>query len=423
MSADRHVIETLDDVAVLPERVRLFHIGPPKTGTSNLQATAALNRERLLAAGVRYPGAGLTQRSAIASVLGRSVTFEGSSAEERGNPPQATHWQRLMSEIQADTQNRIWFGHEYAAGADSRQVQHFADDIGSRVHVLVTLRSFTRMLPSVWQQYNKAGNRGAFDPYARKVLSMDAEQRAAAPFHRRHDHAALVRRWADVVGPENMTVVILDPHDHAFAFHAVERLLGLERGFLADAESPSSGLNRGMSTAEIEFLRRINKKLRSENLRWADYEYLLAMGAFERLLTHRRPGATESMLTLLPRDAELAEANAARIVDELQHSGVRLVGDVANLLEPAKVRTDPAMNHTKVTSVPLDLAVEAVMGAVATATGCTAEFEPIERGHLMWPARSRSQLYRLPTKVLLRELARRVVFHLKSPGRLLKRDS
>ncbi len=397
----------LDGVEALPERVRLFHIGPPKTGTSNLQATAAVNRERLLDAGVLYPGSGISQRSAVASMLGRAVTFEHPKGVEVRQPPSPKRWNAMMAEIEADHERRIWFGHEYAAGAAPDQVKQFVDSIGPRIHVLVTLRSFTRMMPSVWQQYNKAGNRASFDPYAKKVLSMDAEARAKAQFHLRHDHGALVRRWADAVGPENMTVVILDPHDHRFAFHAFEHLLGLEEGFLAEARPEHRGVNRSMSMAEIELLRQLNRAIREQDVRWEDYEYLLTVGGYTRMLVHRRPGESEPPLEFTPESAELANQHAERIVGELQQTGVRLIGNVEHLLEPARVRPEGTPPHTEITEVPIDAAVQLVLGTFAAATGLNSEFEPIERGSTSWNFMTRSRIQSLPTEELQRELKRR----------------
>lgn len=407
-SSDSNV---LDGLEALPERVRMFHIGPPKTGTSNLQATAAANRQRLFDAGVLYPGAGVSQRSAVASLLGRAVTFEHPKGAEVREAPSAKRWNAMMEEIEAEENRRIWFGHEYAAGATPEQVRQFVDEIGPRIHVVLTLRSFTRMMPSVWQQYNKAGNRASFDPYAKKVLSMDAEARAHAMFHRRHDHGALVRRWAEAVGTENMTVVILDPHDHAFAFHAFEHLLGLEPGFLADARPEHRGLNRSMSMAEIELLRQLNRAIREQDVRWEDYEYLLTVGGYNRMLAHRRPGPSEAPLDFTPEAAALADAHAARIVGELQETGVRLIGNVEHLLEPARVRPEGTPPHTEITEVPIDAAVQLVLGTFAAATGRNPEFEPIDRSSTSWTFMTRSRIQSLPTEELQRELKRR------NPGR------
>ncbi|MFT4110389.1 hypothetical protein [Propionicimonas sp.] len=350
----------------LPGHARLFHIGPPKTGTTSLQAAAAVSRAALLEHGVRYPGRERSQRTAVAAFLGRAVQY---SADP--NPPAAPRraaWDVMMREVRADPTRRAWFGHEYAASASPEQVAGFAQAIGPGLHVVVTLRSFTTMLPSVWQEYNKAGSTSTFDGFVKRTFRLPEAERAGSKFHIRHDHAALVRRWADVVGVDNLTVVIADRHDHSFLMTAFEDLLDLPRGLLAGAEVPSRAANRGMSTPEIEFVRTLNLRLREEGLPWREYEALMVHGGLSGMLSNRRPGPAEPSLRLTPWAAKQADAYQARIVDGLLASGVRMIGDVENLREPARVRESPAQNHAGQEAVPIDAAVELAVGVIEAAT-------------------------------------------------------
>lgn len=396
----RHAASRPRVVAPLPPAARMFHIGPAKTGTTSLQAAGAASRERLLEHGVLYPGRARSQREAIASFLGRQARYNGAKEDEPGRPPPLKAWTDLVAEIAAYP-GRVWFGHEYAAGASPAQVAGFAGALGDRLHVVITLRSFTRMLPSIWQEYNKAGGTSGFDGYVKRMLAVPVERREEIMFHRRHDHAGLVRRWADVVGIEQVTVVATDQRDHSFVLHAFEDLLALPRDLLAGAEVPSRAANRSMSAPEIELVRRLNGELRHAGLAWQDYERLLVRGGLHRMLSHRRPGPDEPRLRLTPRAAAAAEAYQREIVDGLVSCGVRVVGDLANLLEPAKVRTSPRENHKGTQSVPLDAAVEIAVGIIAAATGHTPDFEPIPQRR----ARGR------------RQHAREVLDHLGSAAR------
>ena len=362
-------------VEPLPEGVRLFHIGPAKTGTTSLQAAAAATRPQLLAHGVLYPGQARSQRDAVAAFLGRSLQYNRARPGEALAAPSLEPWTRMLAEVSAHP-GRAWFGHEYAAGATPAQVAGFAEAIGAGLHVAVTLRSFTRMLPSIWQEYNKAGNTTSFDGFVKRMFAVEPERRAEVKFHIRHDHAALVRRWAEAVGVPNVTVVIADRRDHSFTMNAFEDLLGLPRDLLASAEIPPRASNRTMSAAEIEFVRQVNKRLREVGLPWADYEALMVKGGLSRMLSRRRPAPGEPGLKLSKWAAARAEEYQQEIVEGLRASGVRLVGDLANLQEPARPRTSGLENHLHVESVPLDAAVEAAVGIIAAATGHTPDFEP-----------------------------------------------
>ena len=202
----------LPDDLLLPPRARLFHIGPPKTASTTLQAAAADHREQLLAHGVRYPGPRRSHRHEIAAFVGRPIGWVGAPGS---NPaPAMAKWDALMAEIGADHERRILMGHEYAAGADDAMAARFVEAIGERIHVVITLRDYASMLPSIWQEYNKAGNTGVFDQWLQRVLARPRPQEVVDRVHVRHDQGMLVRRWAAAAGPENVTVVVLDPADH-----------------------------------------------------------------------------------------------------------------------------------------------------------------------------------------------------------------
>lgn len=354
-------------IEALPERVRMFHIGPPKTGTTSVQAAAAAVRSELLEHGVRYPGQGRSQYAAVASFLGRSNQFTRATEAERQRPPSRAAWRKMMAEIEADQVSRIWFGHEFAAAATPAEARAFANQIGPRIHVVVTLRSFTRMLPSIWQETNKSGNTVGFDRFVKKMLTVPEERREDVKFHLRHNQGALVRRWAELIGPENVTVVVADRRDHSFTKHAFEDLLGLPRGLVADATISARQVNRSMSAPEIELARQVNRELRQYGLSWRDYEALMVHGGLFHMLNDRKPAPDEPKLRLSRWGARAAEEFQARSVEVLQSTGVRIIGDVANLLEPAQVRQSELENHRHVQQIPIDAAVKLTVGVVGAA--------------------------------------------------------
>lgn len=367
-------------VETLPERVRLFHIGPPKTGTTSLQNAAAARRAELLQLGVRYPGNDRSQRSAIAAFLGRAMEYGKAKESEKQAPPNPKRWKELLAEINGDQSRRIWFGHEYAAGATRAQAERFAAEIGPRIHVVVTLRSFTRMLPSIWQETNKAGNTESFDRYVKKMLTAPKERHGEIRFHLRHNHGGLVGRWAEIIGPDKVTVVVADRADHSFTKHTFEDLLGLPRDLIAGVRIPDRAVNRTMSAPEIELARRLNKELRRSGLPWYDYDELMVRGGLYRMLNHRKPAPGEPRLRLSKWAAAAAEEFQQASVDALLASGVRIIGDVSNLLEPAQPRVRAEENHVKVEQIPIDVAVEMVLGVVGAASTAKTDLVPTWRG-------------------------------------------
>lgn len=357
----------------LPEHARLLHIGPPKTATTALQSAGAANREELLAHGVRYPGRSINHRGPIAAFLGRRIGWGGPGSDV---PPQRA-WTELMDEIDGEQSRRVWFGHEFAADADAEKAQQLAEAIGPNIHVVITLRGYASMLPSIWQENLKGGNTGTFDDWLASMLA-EPRVRAVAKTHRRHDQGRLVRRWAKAVGAENVTVIVLDKSQPDLLFNAFEELLDLPKGFLSHSAPDGRSANRGMSLPETELIRRINMILRGAGVRWDDYSHLMNFGGVARMLRERTPPAEEPALRLPGWAAEKAGIQAERFVREISGSGVRVVGDLDILTRPVRTREqDASPTHDSLVSVPLDVAVESLTGVISQALGRGSSFEPV----------------------------------------------
>jgi hypothetical protein len=356
---------------LLPEHSRLLHIGPPKTGTTALQAAAAAGRDTLADHGVRYPGTGQNHAMAVAAFLERPLGWNGARGT-RVQPIAA--WNALLREIAAETDRRVWFGHEYAAGADDGQAHRMVAAVGDRTHVVITLRPYADMLPSVWQEYAKAGGTGAFDPWLRQVLDPSRYAEDFRRFHVRHDSGALVERWVAAAGADRVTVVVLDRAQPDRSFRTFERLLGLPGGLLDATGAESRSANRGLTVPEVELFRHLNRVLLDEDVRWDEYARLIVDGAVHRTLGTRVPPPDENRVTLPEWAAGRAEQAAERFAERIAQSGARVVGDLSTLSSRrASTGTAPSASTE---SVPLDLAVAAIAGAIGQATHRGPYFRP-----------------------------------------------
>jgi hypothetical protein len=145
--------------------------------------------------------------------------------------------------------------------------------------VVITLRAFSRMLTSLWQESLKRNaGRSPLESWLRKRQRLGSDDML-------HDPARIVSRWASAVGPQRVTVVALDPRDPAFLFHAFERLLDLPEDLLARGRTEAPG-NRSLTVPEAEFLRRLNVSTREAGLEWRNHETLRGPRVCARA-THR----------------------------------------------------------------------------------------------------------------------------------------
>ncbi len=345
---------------------RLLHIGPHKTGSTAVQGAFHLARERLAGRGVVYPGQGRQPLWPILAVTGQPAL--------RGEPsPKMAYWDRLVRDIQAAGHQHVFLSSEFFAEADDEAVRRIVEDLGgSDVHVVVTLRSLTRILPSQWQQYLQNGYHFPYLEWLDGILSRPP-QTPTPGFWRRHRHDALVARWASVVGVQNLTVVVVDESDPLMLLRTFELMLGLPDGFLALEDGRT---NRSLTVAEAELVRQLNEEFSSRP--WPDRSYarFVRYGAVERMKTARQPAPDEPRITTpawaLARAAEISAEMAENVIA----LGVNIVGDISTLgqsLADMSAR-EPDPRPAK-PLIPVDAAALAVLGACIAggAAGQTTE--------------------------------------------------
>jgi hypothetical protein len=69
---------------------------------------------------------------------------------------------------------------------------------------------------------------------------------------------------------------------------------------------------------------------------------------------------------------DLASAHEQRIAETIRESGVHVVGDLGNLVSPPP--SEPYVNPAKISEIPIDVATQALLGAVGAATGRNNDF-------------------------------------------------
>ena len=303
----------------IPAGSRVLHIGPPKTGTTSLQAAFDGARPELLRQGVRYAGPRRHSRQAVLAATGaRAGTPEEQRAGERD-------WAEIVREIRGAQEPRVLFSSERLAHADADHIRAIVDELGGPlVHVVVTLRSLARILPAQWQQAVQSGHQAPLETWLRRTL--DAPLDDDRSFWHRHAHDRLVARWRDVVGPERVTVVVLDEADRDGLFRTFEGLFALRPGTLQLNRALS---NRSLTFPEAEAVRALNARV-ADRLSRDEHRRLIELGASFRMRS-QEPSPGEPPVRLpgwaTKRIAPISEA----IVDGLRTSGVDVLGDLEML--------------------------------------------------------------------------------------------
>ncbi|WP_369371476.1 hypothetical protein AB1046_22335 [Promicromonospora sp. Populi] len=356
-------------VEPVPAGARLLHIGLPKTGSTALQYAASRLKKRLRKEGVIYPGRGENHHKATSWLAGLKVGYLPDPT------PQEQWWTNLERELDRHESRRALISFEMICTTNLDGARRTVDALGDRgrvpVHVTLVLRNFGTFVPSYWQESLKRGNTESLDTYLRRVLKDPASVEASGAFHRR-DGYGLLERWSAAVGPENITVIVLDKAHPTRLLDTFESMLGLPDGLLRSEPPVGAGANRGMSAAEAALVHRLNEQIIGK---WhaspLEHRNLVHNGVVKRLLASREPAESEGKLRIPGWAAESCVEAGRILADSVRSAGVRVVGDLTELERQVPAAEEEPLTDPDV--VPLDFAVQALLGMFARSTGWTAD--------------------------------------------------
>ena len=316
----------------LPEGSRIVHIGPHKTGTTALQAAFWNNRKAVAKQGVHYASNG---RHAMTAVLAGIEHISPWTIDKR--PPPMWKWERLLNDIRSSNAKRVLLSSEFFADAKPENAARVIQQLDpKRVQVVVTLRPLSRILTSQWQQFVQNQNTFGFDEFLQKTLD-DPHPAKPPVFWRRHRHDDLVKRWAELVGPDHLTVVALSEGDRDMVLRAFEQITGLRAGTL---EPDATIQNRSMTLPEIETIRAFNIAFKEKNLPSLLYMRIMRFGA-TFVMQQREPDPSEPKIELPDWSVAPIRQIATEMMDNIRATGVRVVGDLDDMLYIPKPRIGP----------------------------------------------------------------------------------
>ena len=334
---------------------RLVHIGPHKTGTTSVQSAFHVGRTMLRQHGVHY--AGSTEQPLLAA-----LAVAGGAGMRGARPAQPEDWTELVDEVRDAGDQLVIVSSEFLSYADEAAARRVVTEItGGPVHVVITLRPIYKIAPSQWQQYVQNGFGVPYDTWLDGMFRRPPYDQPTPSFWRRHKQSDLVRRWAGVAGPENLTVVVADESDPGMLLRTFEAFVGLPGGSLVPTKNAA---NRSLTFGEIELVRRINVEW--EKRGWCDEAHarFVRLGAARRMKTGRWPAPEESRLPMPKWALERSAEVGAETVETITSLEVRVVGDISTLAEvPDEVAQDDELTGMPV--LPGEAVALAILGAIA----------------------------------------------------------
>lgn len=343
-------------VTSIPKDGVLLHVGVHKTGTTAIQAALADAREDLTAYNVRYPGKLQAQHRAALALLGRPWGWNNRG----GGVMDREHFDRLAKRTRKAS-GRVVISSEFFCEASYEQAREAVAALGNNgsrpVHVVVTLRNLGKLLPSSWQQYLKYGMTTSYDAWLTDVLAAPGSSKMTPTFWKRQDHGDVITRWAQAVGPENLTVMVLEDVPRNYMFETFARFLGVPPETLTSRMELTS--NRSMTASEAEVLVRLNKKVK-KTMQWTDYVTLVRRGVALGMVEGREPDPSEPKLNTPDWALDAAHQVGIASVNTIRESGVAVLGNLDALI--LRIESPPTQGN--VDQLPIDAAVTAIESVI-----------------------------------------------------------
>lgn len=303
-----------------------IHIGPPKTGTSYLQAIFWRS------------GAALAEQDLAMLPASKSTTFYLMLAI-RGrlragmDPPVAFTALDTFRREAADARfSRALVTQELLAAASSKQVGTLLGALdGYEVHLVVTVRDLATQIPSAWQQMVKARGVTAYGDYLENFMGPNRGGRPP----RTYDLHGVLDRWGSHVPPERVHIVTV-PKRGAPAGVLLQRfctVLGVDPGRL---DTGTNIANTSLGLVQAELLRRTNVAL-GDRLPHARAGYRRQGKGFLAGEVLRPQGGEP--LRLPQHMADWCTESSRSIVERLANGGYDVVGELDDLIPDASAFT------------------------------------------------------------------------------------
>ncbi len=313
----------------VPPFDRIIHIGAPKCGSTALQTLWHSNRTELEKAGVHYVGNRthwLNPAKAVSGVKQRIVDVT----------PPISKWEELTREVDATTQRLALISSEWYASAPKESVERIVRDLDrDRMHAVLVVRPIAKTLPSAWQQILKFGHRKSFSQWLEEYivdgypLDQAGESRKQR-FWLKHRYDEVAKRWAEVLGPNRVTVIVADDRNKPFVVDTFSSILGLDPAKLTVIPPKT---NPSLSKFEAEVLLRVNQQYAELGGSLINYKKLV-WRTFDGFVNHLQEKVSER--TPIPeKSVKDVERMSLLIANGLRESGVRVIGNLELFSEPA----------------------------------------------------------------------------------------
>ena len=335
----------------MPKKV-FIHDGFHKTGTTAIQESLFANSKALKDLGTTYLRTGRkASHKAAWALSGKTWGWK----DRGGLKTPISEWQKLLRKIKLRKAQTVISSEFFSELSDKHLLKLATDLKGIDVHVIFTIRPFSKMLSSSYQQYLKYGLKASYEDWLRDIFAVPNKSKLSPSFWKRHNHAKVIDRWQRVFGSRNIHLIVVDENKPDHLYRSFEEVLKLPKQTLNPVNSVGS--NRSLSHAEISLLLAINRAFPASRS-WPDYELFIRHGAF-RYITDEIKLTEQDERLLTPQWAlDISKEFSEKNVKKIESLNVNIYGDLQKLLT-----TDvPVGQNSEISEISLDVAASVLLG-------------------------------------------------------------
>jgi hypothetical protein len=338
-----------------------LHVGTPKSGTSYLQDTLALNRGVLERQGLDY----LHTRSGDHFEAALDLIGDRWAGEEKAARGQ---WDSLVLEAHKARRD-VLVSHEILAAANPESVARaMASFPRGEIHVVLTARDLGRQIPAEWQERVKHRGRREYAEFLR-ALDKNFDRTDWLMWFWRVQHLPrILATWGADLPPERVHLVTVPQADgpRDLLWNRFAGVVGLSPE-ASYAESETT--NASLGGAEVTMLRRLNIELAERGVPRETYVEWVRETIVKDVLATR----PDKRPTTVPPDRRAAvDAITETWLAEIKDSGVDVVGDLDELRsvwpDDTQDWADPDLADPAVVAEAAIQALAHVLGEIANPT-------------------------------------------------------
>lgn len=354
-----------------------LHIGTMKSATTYLQQWGDQNREVLAEAGVLWPRLGMPFAAAN-DLLGKGDTHRASEGR----------WADLDRQFRQHDGAAV-FSNELLASLSRRKIRRLVRAFApAEVHVVLTARDLERVIPSQWQTTLKNGSTLTWSQFARTVCCDAVEdsdeqeaddasgnEESSGWFWRRQDLPAIVKKWQETVTIGRITLVTVPPTGSSL--QVVEERFATAIGVDGVDFTQPAYVNSSVGAHSAELIRRVNGETASLE---PVYQRMGVRNALARRVLAER-ARSEPRCALSGEQQAWIRERARAMTVELEKSGVRVVGDLDDLVPQPAAPSDGIDPAVATDTDLLEAAVFGLAGMARALTDVRLELSELRREH------------------------------------------